>query len=41
MNMNAEGQQKLGTGEEDQELKGVESAMYLGNRQSTQQQSEC
>ena len=32
MNMHVEGQQKLGTKPEDHQMKGVESAMYLGNR---------
>ena len=32
MNMHVEGQQKLGPEPEDHQMKGVESAMYLGNR---------
>ena len=32
MNMNAVGEQKLGTQTEDHQMVGVESAMYLGNR---------
>jgi len=32
MNMNVEGQQKLGTEPDDHQMEGVESAMYPGNR---------